>query len=226
MLQKKKRKRQKNQVNRGNREDHMILTSIEPYKKTRYKIYLDGEFAFVLYKGELSSYGFKEGDKVEATLVKKIEKEVVLKRAKLRALHLLNDMSRTESELREKLKQNLYSQNVIEEAMEYVKSFGYINDENYVRNYISSKKSSKSRKEIYAVLMRKGISRELAEELLGDYYDEEGEQEAIRALIRKRRYNSATATNEEKQKMYAYLARKGFGYLAIQQALQFSEWNT
>ena len=31
-----------------------IITAIEELDKKRCKIYLDGEFAFVLYKGELS----------------------------------------------------------------------------------------------------------------------------------------------------------------------------
>ena len=34
----------------------MTVTKIEPVTKSKYKIYLDGQFAFVLYKGELSRY--------------------------------------------------------------------------------------------------------------------------------------------------------------------------
>ena len=34
----------------------MTVTKIEPVTKTRYKVYVDGQFAFVLYKGELSRY--------------------------------------------------------------------------------------------------------------------------------------------------------------------------
>ena len=35
----------------------MTVTRIEAVTKTKYKVYLDGKFAFVLYKGELSRYG-------------------------------------------------------------------------------------------------------------------------------------------------------------------------
>ena len=38
----------------------MTVTKIEPLSKTRYKVYLDGQFAFTLYKGELSRYHIAE----------------------------------------------------------------------------------------------------------------------------------------------------------------------
>ena len=34
----------------------MVVTKIEAVTKTRFKVYIDEKFAFVLYKGELSRY--------------------------------------------------------------------------------------------------------------------------------------------------------------------------
>jgi regulatory protein len=70
---------------------------------------------------------------------------VLVKRARLRALHLLNDMGRTESQLRQKLKQNDYPDDVVEDAIRYVKSFGYVNDKEYARSYIINRKDYKDR---------------------------------------------------------------------------------
>lgn len=39
----------------------MIVTKTEACTKTKYKIYLDGTFAFVLYKGEMKRFGITEG---------------------------------------------------------------------------------------------------------------------------------------------------------------------
>ena len=50
--------------------------------------------------------------------------EDLLKKAKLRAMYLLNICDRTEAELREKLKKNEYPREIIEQAIQYVKSFG------------------------------------------------------------------------------------------------------
>ena len=84
----------------------------------------------------------------------------MIKEAKLKALSLLNYMDRTESQLRQKLKEKSFSDEAIEQAIDYVKSFGYINDAGYAERYILNKQGSKSRREIYASLSQKGINRE------------------------------------------------------------------
>ena len=81
----------------------MVVTRVEAVTKTKYKVYVDGQFAFILYKGELSRFHIAEDQELSQESYEKIRTEVILKRAKLRAMHLLNDMWRTEAQLREKL---------------------------------------------------------------------------------------------------------------------------
>ena len=126
----------------------MTVTRIEVISKTKYRVFLDNEFAFVLYKGELSHYHIEEKSEIDENVYLEIKQKVVAKRAKLRAMHLLNDMDRTENQLREKLKANEYAEDVIDEALDYVKSFGYVNDLNYAKRFIESRKERKSKKEI------------------------------------------------------------------------------
>ena len=117
----------------------MIVTKIEPCTKTKFKIYIDETFKFVLYKGEVSRFGIRIGEEIPPETEEKIRTEVLLKRAKLRAMHLLEDMDRTESALREKLRQGLYPSDVTEAAIEYVKSFGYLDDVRYAENFVRSR---------------------------------------------------------------------------------------
>ena len=132
----------------------MVVTKIEAVTKAKYKVFIDEQFAFMLYKGELSRFQIKAGTELTEEVKSQIN-EILIKRAKLRAMHLLNVMARTEDGLRQKLIQNGYPQSAVEEAIKYVKSFGYINDEAYVRNFIECRKDKKSRKEIEALLMQK-----------------------------------------------------------------------
>ena len=81
----------------------MVVTRVEAVTKTKYKVYVDGQFAFILYKGELSRFHIAEDQELSQESYEKIRTEVILKRAKLRAMHLLNDMWRTEAQHREKL---------------------------------------------------------------------------------------------------------------------------
>lgn len=203
----------------------MTVTNIEAVTKTRYKVYVDEQFTFVLYKGELSRYHVAVGEEIPEEIYKEIYQEVIVKRAKLRALHLLNDMGRTEAQLRQKLKQSDYTEEVIEEAIRYVKSFGYVNDAEYARNFIINRKEKKSRKELYLLLVQKGLNAELLDQVFEESYDDNSSIEAIEAIMKKKRYNPETATNAETQKILAYLTRKGFQYEDIRQVLQVSNRN-
>ena len=202
----------------------MRITRIEPVTKTKYRVSVDEQFAFVVYKGELSRFHLKEECELTEDTYAKI-KEVLLKRAKLRAMHLLNDMARTESQLRDKLKLGGYPSEITEAAITYVKSFGYINDDAYIRNFIDSRKDKKSRREIYAILRQKGVDMNRAEEIMEEMYEEHSDQEAIRELLRKKHWDFACTDLKEKQKIYGYLVRKGFRYEDIRQVIQVCDWN-
>lgn len=205
----------------------MTVTKIEAVRnsKNRYKVYVDEQFAFVLYKGELSRYNVAVDEEITENIYQEIKKEVVVKRAKLRALHLLNDMGRTQMQLREKLKQSDYTEDVVEEAMRYVESFGYINDAEYARSFILNRRDRKSQKELYMQLSQKGISSDVLEMVFEECYDDDSSKEAISAIMKKKKYNPDTATGEETQKILTYLTRKGFRYEDIRQVLQVSERN-
>ena len=101
----------------------MKVTQIVEISKTRSKIYIEQEFAFVLYKGELRLYHVREGEELSEENYFKIMEEVLPKRAKLRAMNLLKDREYTTAQLRTKLRQGFYPENIIEEALSYVSSF-------------------------------------------------------------------------------------------------------
>lgn len=201
----------------------MTVSKIEPLSKSRYKVFIEGQFAFTLYKGELSRYHIAEDNRIDEE-VYDILRKLVIKRAKLRAMHLLSDMGRTESQLRTKLKQGGYSDEAVEEAIRYVKSFGYINDAEYVRSFIDSRKEKKSKKEIYAALKQKGVDSDIIEQVFEEMdYGEEDSRQAIEALMRKRNYNPDSADLKEKQKLMGYLMRKGFRYEDVNSVLNSAD---
>ena len=148
---------------------------------------------------------------LELDTTEKSEEELKneVKRAKLRALHLLTAMDRTEAQLREKL-QASYCEEAVEAAIDYVKSFGYINDERYVRVYIESKSRTKSRKQIeQELIFQKGISKEAVQRGF-----EEAQMadicEVIQKYMDKKKINPQTCDYEQKHKFFAYMLRKGF----------------
>ena len=132
-----------------------------------------------------------------------------VRRPKLRALHLLTAMDRTEAKLREKL-QASYCEEAVEEAVAYVKSYGYLDDERYVKVYIESKSRTKSRKQIeQELIFKKGVSKEAVEKGF-----EQAEMadvvEVIQKYMQKKKIDPQNCDYEQKQKFFAYMMRKGF----------------
>lgn len=201
------------------KKSKMIITKLEPVTKAKYKVFIDEQFAFILYKGELSRFQIKEGTDLTERVYAEI-REILKKRAKLRAMHLLNISARTENGLREKLMQGGYTEDAVDEAIRYVKSFGYINDEAYVRNFVECRCDKKSRREIEMLLAQKGMRGELVEHVLEEVYAEHSDQSAIMDIIEKKRWHPEEMDEKEKQKMYAYLMRKGFRYEDLRQVIQ------
>nr|WP_317449314.1 regulatory protein RecX [uncultured Sellimonas sp.] len=205
----------------------MKQVRIEPVTKTKFQIYLDGQFAFVLYKSELSSCHLKDGESVTDEQIEMILKEIVLKRAKRKAMSLLQSMDRSERELRDRLMRQDFPEETVDQALRYVKAFGYVDDRRYVESFILSRKGHKSKREIYAELSRKKVDAEIVDEMMERCYEEDDSGEAIRHLLRKKHYDPVHASAEEKQKIYAYFARKGFSYGEIKKAMDLEfpeEW--
>ncbi len=132
-----------------------------------------------------------------------------VRRAKLRALHLLTAMDRTEAKLREKLEAS-YCEEAVEEAVAYVKSYGYLDDERYVKVYIESKSRTKSKKQIeQELIFKKGVSKEAVQRGF-----EQAEMadvvEVIQKYMQKKKIDPQNCDYEQKQKFFAYMMRKGF----------------
>lgn len=200
----------------------MTVTNIKELSKSRVRIEIDHEFAFVLYKGELRLHKIEEGDEIEDAVYDRIMKDVLPKRAKLRAMNLLKNRTYTKAQLKDKLLQGGYPEQIADIAVDYVVSYRYVDDEQYVRDFIEYNREKKSRKRIQLDLMHKGISEQLFqdiwEEIAGD--DEEViEREQIIYWMNKKHFCPQEATFEEKQKMMAFLYRKGFSINNIRSIL-------
>ena len=202
----------------------MIVTDIVPITNSRSKIYIDNEFAFVLYKGELHNYRITEGKDIEKSVLEEIVSNVLPKRAKLRGMSLLKSRPYTAKHMYDKLKQGLYPESVINIAIDYFKSFGYIDDYQYALDYIEYHSEGRSRKRLEQDLANKGIDRTLIKEAFMDWQQEGGvidEESQIRDLLRKKGYDFENCDNKEKQKVMAFLFRKGFDISTINKVLNY-----
>ena len=200
----------------------MTITEVTAINQSRYRITLDEESDFVLYRGELRRFQIKQGGELSEDAYRQIFREILPKRAKLRCMNLLKAKDYTKRQLTDKLKQGAYPDEIIEEALAYVESYGYIDDRRYARNFIEYHIGTRSRRRSENDLQQKGIRRELIalafDELLGEGVEID-ETAQIQKFLLKKNFHMQTATDKERQKMYGFLYRKGFRTDAINRAL-------
>lgn len=200
----------------------MIITDIVEYKTNRYKIWIEQEFAFVLYKGELRIYGIELGKELEEDYYQEILHKVLPKRAKMRSMYLLQKKSYTEQQLNGKLRMAFYPEEVIIEAIEYLKSYRYIDDEQYARDYIFYQSTKRSKKTIKMKLLERGIDSQLIESLFEEMDPNQQlahEISQVKKIIEKKtrctEFTEEELDYESKQKIYQMLIRKGYSSEAI-----------
>ena len=204
----------------------MTVTSVVELDKKRCKIYLDGEFSFVLYKGELRNYNIMVGQEISDANYQEIIDVILPKRCKLRAMNLLQKKDYTEKQLRDKLSEGLYPGDIIDDAIHYVKAYHYLDDERYARDYITYHMSIRSRNRIIQDLTGKGISKDIFMPIVEELYVEEDadvELDQIRKLLVKKHYDPETTEFKDKQKIMAFLMRKGFQMPDIRRAMDIFE---
>lgn len=206
----------------------MVITDIVPIDKKRDKIYLDGEFAFPLYKGEVFSLSIELNKEMAEDVYRQIIQDILPKRCKMRAMHLLEKRQYTRYKLEQKLVEGLYPPEIIQVALDYVESFHYIDDELYVRDYLLSEMNHRSEKDIIQRLGQKGIDKETYYKVKASLeedglIDDEVELEQIRKLLFKKGYNSQLEY-QDKQRIMAYLFRKGYNQEKIRKVVDNFDW--
>ncbi len=200
----------------------VYITSITTVKNYKKKVCLSDGTDFVLYKKEVYAYGLKEDMEISDELYQRLLTEVFIPRAKSRAMHLLETIDRSEKQLRAKLRESGYPDEAINEAVAYVASYRYVDDERFARSYIRFYQESRSRVRVTQDLMKKGISREVIDRCMEEEY-QQSQFELISRLLVKRHYDRTTATREEQAKMYRFLMQRGFASADIAKALSM-DW--
>lgn len=211
-------------------EKYKVL-SVVLLNKKKYKILLEGtsNFYIALYPSEVRRFDIKEESYLNEEHYREI-KEILYKRGKERALYYLKDSDKTSSQMRTKLKEGFYPEEIINKVMDFLLKYGYVDDYQYAIRYISYNMNRKSYLKIKESLYIKGIEKNIIDEAFSNLeednicgYNNNQQLEIIRRLINKK----ITIDMDKKleNKIITSLMRKGFVYEDIVNVLQ-EEKNT
>lgn len=199
----------------------LIVTSIKELSKKRRLICINYEPAFALYNSEVKEYELEENKVIPQKVYYHILDNVLKKRCVVRAMELLKVRDYTVKELVDKLKEGYYPDTIVDNAIVYVRKYGYINDERYADNYIRFKAVNKSRRQIEQQLSMKGVPLTVIRTKLEEYYSENADAELNQAVLYlgKKIGFCKEIDYDMKQKLIGYLYRKGFNIDTINKAL-------
>ena len=191
----------------------MKILSIEPNsskKNKKNKITLDNDTFFYLYDSELKKLDLHEESEIDSVLYNVIFEEYLFARAKKKALAILDKTMSSKEQIRTKLRRNDFGDDVINKVIELLEEYNLLNDYEYTRAYISSYQNKKSIRELKFELQKRGIDRDIIEELISNIDSSEIEIANIEKIVRKYRDAEGNIPIEKRQKVMASLYRKGY----------------
>jgi regulatory protein len=202
------------------------ITALVAQKKNtdRVNVYLDGKFAFGL--AAIEAVKLKRGQMLSDEDIARLHDVDAAEKAHERALHFLSFRPRSEAEVRRNLKDGKFAPDVIESAIARLKQAGLVDDRAFGAYWLENRGqfSPRSARALKLELRQKGIDAETIDAALSAAAHDEDEAAFQAALPRARRLAKLEA-REFKQKLGAYLGRRGFSYDIIQDAVKRA-WET
>lgn len=197
----------------------MLVTEVCEYKGDTWKIELDNERKFFVNLSIVEEFRIEKGQTITAAALNHITGADILRKAKKRALYLIGERAYCYNELFTKLKRT-YNEQVAREAADYIRELGYINDEEYapkLAEYLIRSKRWGLRKTRYEMI-RRGLEKELVENALAEFTEEELDEELM-ALI-ERKYSAKLEDFDDRRRTAAALIRRGYDYGAVKRCIE------
>lgn len=196
----------------------MRVTAVEKVKGSRYRVDIDGIYWYILDIELIAANGIRVGLTCDEAFLDDVREQAERRKARERALYLLEVRDHTRKELVEKLKRSV-SPEIAEETADKMEDYGFLDDRKYAERYAAVlllQKKLGRRAALYQ-MQQKGIDREAAEEALDAVGADPLEQ--LRELV-ERRYARYLTDEKGVQKVTNALARLGHSYSDIRQVLR------
>lgn len=202
--------------------DKMKITKIESQKnKNRVNVYIDENFAFGIDIEILYKYSLEVDMEIDESFIKDVLQGEEQNRANNYALNLLSYRWRSECEIRNSMNTKGYSQDTIDNTIKFLKEQELIDDRRFAESFIKDKinfrdwGSYRLKQELFS----KGVSKNIVDEVIEKYCDDEFER-AMNLASKKIKSYKNDDKNAIYRKLGGYLQRKGYSYDVISSVLK------
>jgi regulatory protein len=199
------------------------VTAIEPQVKRpeRVSVFVDGEFALGMHAEVAAAAGLRVGQAVDIPRLQELARAEELRRARDSALHFLGFRARSRLEIRRRLLQKGYDEELVEETLQALGRSGLVDDAEFSRSWVRSRTAGRPMgpTRIAAELRQKGIERELIDQALEPVDPETELGLALAAGRRKVEQLGSEDHRTARRKLAAALMRRGFSWEVCSRAL-------
>ena len=195
-------------------ENRITRLAVQKRNPNRVNVYLDGAFAFGLYRE--TAYWLEIGQVLSDEKINDLLSKDKKAEAYKKALDYISYKPRTTRETEKKLLDEGYDETLVSETIHALTENGLLNDEQYAEQWVEERQRLKPRSSrmLGFELRRKGIPEELIQTALEDVDDFQAALDI--AEQRAARYSGLPAF-EFRAKLGNYLAGKGFDYDVIRE---------
>jgi regulatory protein len=204
----------------------MIITAItaHPRKPGRFSLMVDGRELAVLSIEAIERLRLASGGVVDERLSTEIDREAATLATYDRALNLLALRARSTTELRRALVKKGELPADADAAIARLVAAGFLDDASYARQFTRSKGvgGGLSKRRLQQELRRRGVERDVAEVAIDEVFVDEEVDEAVeieRVARKKLRTLTRVDLATRRRRLYAFLARRGYGSGAISRAM-------
>lgn len=197
----------------------MKITAIKQQQKRadRYSFYVDGAYAFSLSESALLESGLASGQELDAAGLERYKQLSQDDKLFGRALRYVALRPKSEWELRAYLEKHRSPAPLTKQITNKLKDLDLINDQKFAAAYVHDRLLLRptSRRRIKLELAKKRVPKDIIDELLAEQSDTDTLQEVIAKKRRQSKY-------QDDIKLMQYLARQGYNYSDIKDALSGS----
>jgi regulatory protein len=183
-------------------------------RKKQVNVFVDGSFSFAILEEVAATAGLKVGQQLSTCQVEKLTRADLFQRCFAAALHYLGYRPRSEAEVRQRLRRRGFSNDVVDKVISGLKERGLIDDLAFAQYWRDNRLSfnQRSQRLIKLELRQKGVTAEIADEVVENSNDDIA---AYEAGLKKIRVLANLDYSEFHRRLSGYLRRRGFDYGTI-----------
>lgn len=196
----------------------MTITAIKAQARVagRYSVFVDGVYTLSLNAETVLEERLVNGQTLVAADIARLRQRSAADKAYMLTVAYVMRRLRSRGELLDYFRRKGYTDDLATAVLTKLERLGLVDDVEFARRWVDNRRRLKpsSTKKLRVELRQKHIADDIIGEVLADSHTDE--LQVLREIIAKKRTQTRY---QDDQKLLAYLARQGFGYMDIKAAL-------